>query len=363
MYKTLTRAVTLAITLLTALTQQGCKREMSPDELLQKCGSGVVLVLNQYYYKVTLPSCKPWYFTAINEKGEMQGLTFDKEEIEANRQMLTGTGFFVSTDGEIITNRHVARPELDLKDAKDAATNMINELQMLIAQEMQQDSYQYDQLEIEKNDCYKSGDYGNMYVDEERMRQINEQQKQLQESFEQSQQLSRQLTGIDTNALKVETVCRTSIAYNNSEVTKTDDFKPCNIIAVSRKEDIDLALLQLKSGKTPGDAHIFDIDESESDETTLTGESLFMIGYNAGFAIASTSQGIKAQITKGDISQKSDASKILYTIPALPGSSGSPVMNAYGNLVAVNFAGMQNTQGFNYGIRMSKVKEFMKERR
>ena len=88
-----------------------------------------------------------------------------------------------------------------------------------------------------------------------------------------------------------------------------------------------------------------------------------MIGYNAGFAIASTSQGIKAQITKGDISQKSDASKILYTIPALPGSSGSPVMNTYGYLVAVNFAGMQNTQGFNYGIRMSKVKEFMKERR
>ena len=94
MYKTLTRALTLAITLLTALTQQGCKREMSPDELLQKCGSGVVLVLNQYYYKVTLPSCKPWYFTAINEKGEMQGLTFDKEEIEANRQMLTGNKAF-----------------------------------------------------------------------------------------------------------------------------------------------------------------------------------------------------------------------------------------------------------------------------
>ncbi len=42
----------------------------------------------------------------------------------------------------------------------------------------------------------------------------------------------------------------------------------------------------------------------------------------------------------------------MYSIPALQGSSGSPVINQYGELVAINFAGINSTQGFNYRIEL-----------
>ena len=76
-----------------------------------------------------------------------------------------------------------------------------------------------------------------------------------------------------------------------------------------------------------------------------------MIGFNLGPQLALTSEGVKAQITEGEISQNTDNIKIMYTIPSLHGSSGSPVVNTYGDLIAINFAGLDGTQSFNYGIK------------
>lgn len=51
----------------------------------------------------------------------------------------------------------------------------------------------------------------------------------------------------------------------------------------------------------------------------------------------------------------------MYSIPALQGSSGSPVVNQYGELVAINFAGINGTQGFNYGIRVERLREIVND--
>src|SRR5690606_27786282 len=65
---------------------------------------------------------------------------------------------------------------------------------------------------------------------------------------------------------------------------------------------------------------------------------------------AHTGNGIKSQFTQGTITQDPDQNKILYSIPTLPGSSGSPVIDEWGNLVAVNFAKTGDFQGFSFGI-------------
>ena len=49
----------------------------------------------------------------------------------------------------------------------------------------------------------------------------------------------------------------------------------------------------------------------------------------------------------------------LYSIPSLPGSSGSPVVNQKGELIAINFAGINSTQNFNYGIKVKYLRELI----
>jgi len=156
------------------------------------------------------------------------------------------------------------------------------------------------------------------------------------------------------------------IALNNTFVTQDEDYIGCVPIKLSDDSDIDLGILQTKSKTLPnGVTNIFDFvdhnpnisqgtyekgDEWNVDKPLKIDTKVYMIGYNYGKRLADTHDGIKAQLTEGIISQESDGSKVLYSIPSLPGSSGSPIINEWGNLVAINYAGIKETQNFNFGI-------------
>lgn len=90
-------------------------------------------------------------------------------------------------------------------------------------------------------------------------------------------------------------------------------------------------------------------------------DKLFLTGFNRGPSLAQTKDGIKAQFNMGTVSQRA-SDQIMYSIPALPGSSGSAVVNHKGQLVAINYAGVSTTQSFNYGIRVKYLKSLMKNR-
>lgn len=354
-----------------------CESSKSSDEILDECGSGVVLIANQYYYKITLPTGKMWYFTGFDEDGDLEGFTMDLKEIQKNRKMITGTGFFVSKDGKILTNRHVADPSITMSDTKKSVRSLLGYLAEMVNLEMNSLSEKYDELEEAKKECYSYNEYdGNIYVDNEKLSEIESQQSELKEAYSNDSEIKDNIKSMDLSELKVEAVCEIGIAYNNTFVTKSTDFIPCVVVSKSDKEDVDLAMVQLKSKQTPEDKYVFEVSENEekgfvdkvkglfdssSDDELKTDQKLYMLGFNAGFTLSNTSQGIKAQITSGTISQKSDNNKIMYTIPSLPGSSGSPVVNDKAKLVAVNFAGVTGTQSFNYGIQIKKVRQFVSE--
>ena len=352
-----------------------CDRAKTSDEILTECGSGVVMVANQFYYKITLPTGKVWYFTGFDEEGDLENWTMDLAEIQKNKKMITGTGFFVSEEGKILTNRHVAAPTITRSDTKKSVRALLDGMAEMVRAEMESMSEKYDELERSKSDCYSYNEYdGNYYVDNERLQQIEQQQTLLKEAYDGDIQIKDNIRTMDLSELKVEPVCELGIAYNNTYVTKITDFIPCVVTSVSDKENVDLAMIQLKNKLTPEGKHVFAVSDNEnqvfwdklkslfafSDKEELqTDQKLYMIGFNAGFTLSNTSQGIKAQITSGTISQKPDNDKFMYTIPALPGSSGSPVVNEQGKLAAVNFAGVTGTQSFNYGILIKRVKQFV----
>ena len=353
----------------------GCDSTKTSDELYSECSSGVVLVVNQYYHKITLPTGKVWYFSDFDEDGDLEDWTMDQEEILKNRKLITGTGFFISDKGVILTNNHVANPQIAVKDAKNSVRRVFSAMDEILKAAMQELSDQFDELEKSKSDCVQYNPYlEEYYVNEEKLNEIKTEQAQLKEQYEEFKQNKEQLKTMDLSDLSVETICDLGIAYNDTYVTKTSDLVPCVVVKVSDKENVDLATLQLKNKQTPDNKYIFAVNETQEEsfsdkvknlfsdnnqQELKTGQKLFMIGYNAGFTLSNTQQGIKAQITNGTISQMPDEDKMMYTIPSLPGSSGSPVLNEYGQLVAVNFAGIRETQNFNYGIQLKRVQQFL----
>lgn len=237
-------------------------------------------------------------------------------------------------------------------------------------------------MEQSKSDCYSTDFYGNYYVNQQQYSQIEEAQQELAESFYKAQNAVNAIDEMDMTQIRVSSVNEIGIAYNDTYVTEVEDFtekNPCVATKVSDDEKTDLALIQLKNKTTPQGKHIFtirgyndkksddfvqkvkDVFVSDGDKELQIDQELIMIGFNAGLILGNTKQGIQVQMTTGKVSQHPDGDRVLYSIPTLKGSSGSPVIDCYGYVRAVNFAKLTGTDTFNFGIPENRILKFLNQ--
>lgn len=334
---------------------------LSEKEIEETTSSGVVLVQNQSYYEVVLSNGESIYFSNFDEDGDLKGIATEEDSVEVVTNY--GTGFFVSETGEIATNAHVVSNMVADKEVNKSVANVLSALKKVI-------SAVYNDYNEKLEKAQMAYDYANQSseVSYEEFYQIRDIRDAIKEEMQKYAQYYNGLEEIRASDSEIKYHNKVSIAYNNTFVTNTNDFVSC--VVTKTDSDHDLAIIQLKDKKTPTDKYVFQIENEDPLETYNwkddiekkikddKNSKLFMSSFNLGPQLALTKEGVKSQFNSGSVSQKTNE-KIMYSIPTLPGSSGSPVVNLQGQLVAINFAGLNGTQNFNYGIRVKYLKELM----
>src|SRR5690606_36227864 len=79
-----------------------------PSELFENYKESVVLINCSYYFQTTLDNGMKFFY---NIQDDEVLLYEDEAEAVENAQGGYGTGFFISSRGEIATNRHVVYPD------------------------------------------------------------------------------------------------------------------------------------------------------------------------------------------------------------------------------------------------------------
>jgi len=346
----------LTIIILSATSFLGYKHFKTETKTI--CIESDTKIYDTYKNAVVLIKHRYGYFAKINGK-EFQLTTEDAKE-----ETIYGTGFFVDTNGNMITNRHVLQPWNSSDDENDKANTIIRNLRMKIAsiltKDVPENEYEsfidrnWTKASISYNEGEEDGDY-----DESR----EETSERAGEEFVSSNETAADTSQVSTD-IAASIPVKEYVSIDDIEVyAKTLDIEValhdsdnvwlnCEIKKVSEDSNIDLGILQLADHKTPSSVtNVIDLGNAVDNDSSLApGQKAIMVGYPMGMDLAQTNSGIKVQLYNGQISKESDGNKIQYSITSTHGASGAPVFNECGQLIAVNFSGVDQVQGINFGI-------------
>jgi len=333
---------------------------MTGEQIFNKYQDAVVLIKHSFVYKVTIDGNDFYFKNFDRNTGDISDF-ISYDEAKENPNVSWGTGFFIDNQGTLLTNRHVVDVRPTEEEQKMILAGFKVKFEQFYAQSVDgfQEKLQYLNYLVNNNSNYNSYDNDSSSYEIQSLREELIGTKNTLDNFRDY---------LDNFEFQKNSVSKTSIQFgvffNNQKSNSLNDYVQYKSVKISENPEVDLTILKpVNPGELTG-RKIVSADMSKIDSAIIKPlritEKVTMLGYNNGVAMGNTTGGMKPQLTEGNISQVTDENKVLYTIPALPGSSGSPVFDRFGRLVAVNFAGMTGTQSFNYGIQTLQIARFVK---
>lgn len=276
--------------------------------------NATVCVYGSYYYVVTFKDdpfknrYADWpkeLYLGLNANNE---LMVSRNKNQVNPLGYTGTAFFISENGEMGTNRHVAAPWLHrtvVEDEiiRDIIENYRQNLQWIYSiSERERDWERFNKSDIE-------------------------------------------ISGVHAYF---------GVGLTNTKVNDVVDLQLCQVIAESGDPKKDVALIRLNSRKTPDHlvkmGAVYDIENARLDERSLEVQETFTItGYPAQSALGPLSfdgKELRPTTHQATLSKIPDDNRMQIQTVSIGGQSGSPVIDKNHRLVGVlcsGFDGMEVT--------------------
>lgn len=311
------------------------KGSQSDKELYARYNHSVVMLLGIYHYEVSIGDLN---IDAVNSyllsKGAPASALIptklmptkdgyadvssysSKQLIEAldKKGMYGGTGFFISNDGQLVTNLHVVKPWLFNGEGE--------RLQRAFARWFT----------------------GHVAV-------LN----QIQRTTQYNAYLSE---------VKVQGVLDYVALIPHGEVFDADNINKCRVISAGEDINKDVALVQTISKRLPtSDCTIVNVKDSidVSDDALTVGGHIYTLGFPLLTSLQDqqNENGIQLLARGGSITQILNEYQFGFDAASFGGASGSPIFNDEGMLVGILNAGVNTTQGFNYGVKAKYIKELL----
>ena len=222
-------------------------------------------------------------------------------QLASGLQASSGTGFFVSPDGKMLTNNHVVG---STKDDLQKETIIKGIIQSLLSEKGYHNIAPY--IEVK----YR--------------------------------------------------VVSVGIVQNDTYIESEKDLIPCTVLKTSDNENLDVAILQTNTKVLPNGSTYIDLKKTVPSDKLKLGYEVCTIGFPQSFIIGQTSVGLEANNQSGTITQERGSHEYGHNIPILQGASGSPVYDKKGRFAGIIVSGFLGlSDAYNHAIHPAPVIEFV----
>ena len=262
----------------------------------------VVLIYVKSAYQATIQG-KP-LSSYLNGYSEFDYCQLDENgKISSGITRSTGTGFFISSDGKMLTNKHVVT-------------------------------------------CYDDEKKNEEYV------------KQAIQSILVKNNLTILAANLEVNYVTLSI----GVVQNDTYIDSESSLIPCTILKLSEKDELDVAILQTNNKMIPRGSTYIDLSKSAPTDQLILGYGICTIGFPKSFIIGHTSIGLEANNQSGEITQERGTYEYGHNITIHQGASGSPVYDKKGRFAGIIVSGFLGiSQGYNHAIHPAPVIEFVEK--
>lgn len=295
-------------------------------ELCNKYEKATVLMMCDYHFKVSCGTLSiselPDPDSYSKKSGRFSSPLYDEFVIVdgsyirkydgTNATPYMGTGFFLGSEGNIVTNRHIAQPW---------------------GKQMIAFSDGYVTVSQAAEDYFKA---------------------KLTKLYEMGYTEALQYI----SQVKVTGELDHCIIIPNGDYLDEKNSINCHLVTVAEGEDDDLAIFKIRSSSFPAEATYVPV-ERISNNAPEVGQHVVTMGFPLSTYLLDGKTQIQANVTEGSISRNSNPRTFGFSAPSSHGASGSPVFDDKGNIIGVLWGGIDEAQGFTQAVRSTCLVELI----